>query len=132
MRIIYWLLGAAAAAAAASGTAYIVNRDKKGRKSQDFLEALRQGPVKILAYEPSIIAGGFRAEVFRGEMAGRPFSFVARVDASGTRWTFALVASDGGSFIQAVSSLPGESEHPLLAAYQILRRHSSVPNDTAN
>jgi hypothetical protein len=129
MRILYWLLGAAAASA---GAAYVVNRGRQGRIAQEFLEALRQGPIKIHADEPSIIAAGLRAEVFRGEIAGRPFSFVARVDATGTRWTFALVWSDAGSFIQSMVGLPGESDHPLQAAYQILRRHTSESNGVSN
>lgn len=122
MRILYWLLGAAATAAAG---AYVVNRGLQGRIAKDFLDALRRGPVSIHADEPSIIASGLRAESFRGEAAGRPFAFIAKVDVSGTRWTFALDWSGAGRFIQTWNTLSGESEHPLQSAYLLLRRHAS-------
>jgi len=128
MRIIYWLLGAAAVA----GAAYVVSRGKRQGIARDFLEALRQGPVTIHADEPHIIAPGQRAEVFRGEAYGRPFAFVAKVDASGTHWTFLLAWAGAGRFIETWNSLRGGSTHPLQAAYLLLRRQASKPNGAPN
>lgn len=122
MRIILWLLGAVAAVAAA---AYVVSRSKRKSIARDFLDALRQGPVVIEVDEPHIVAPGQRAEVFRGEAGGRSFAFVAKIDASGTKWTFALAWSGAGRFLETWSPLSGESEHPLQAAYTILRRHAA-------
>lgn len=127
MRIIHWLLGAAATAAAG---AYLVHRGKQGRHAQDFLEALMQGPVTIHADEPHI-GPGRRVEIFRGEAGGRPFSFATQIDASGTKWIFVLDWGDG-RYVQRWNSLDGETEHPLQSAYLLLRRHTAGPPGVSN
>lgn len=125
MRILYWLLGAAATAA---GAAYVASRGKRRSIAKDFLQALQQGPVKILVDEPHIVASGIKAETFRGEACGRAFAFVAKTDASGTRWTFVLAWSGAGQFVESWSPLRDASEHPLREAYALLRRHASKMN----
>lgn len=128
MRLLYWLLGAAATAVAG---AYVANRRADRILSERFLAALRMGPVTVEAYEPSIPAPGFRAEAFRGRLAGLPYAFVGRTDASGTRWTYALIWGDE-RLLHAWSPLSGEAEHPLSQAYLLLRRRASKDDGLSN
>lgn len=128
MRLLYWILGAAASAAAG---ALVLDRRSKRRLSDAFLAALRGNEIADLTYEAAIIAPGFRGELFRGRAAGRPFAFVARADASGTRWSYALVWGDaqlGASW----NPLSGEADHPFAQAYVLLRRRVSKDDGRAN
>ena len=127
MRALFWILGAFASAA---GGAYVLNRRARQRLAAGFLAALREGPVTVEAYTPEV-ASGFRTETFRGRVAGTPFAFVGRTEASGTRWSFALIwgpSTLGASW----SPLTGEAEHPLKQVYDILRRRASKDDGLSN
>ncbi|MEK7545789.1 MAG: hypothetical protein AAB554_01785 [Patescibacteria group bacterium] len=128
MRVFYWLLGAAATAIA---SAYVADRRVNRRLSERFLAALREGPFVVEAYEPSIPASGFRAEAFRGRVAGSNFAFVGRTDASGTDWTYALIWGDERVILRW-NPLSGEAEHPLSQAYLLLRRRASKDDGLSN
>ena len=127
MRALFWIIGALATAA---GGAYVVNRRARERLSVTFLEALREGPLTVEAYKPEV-ASGFRTETFRGRLAGTPFAFVGRTEASGTKWTFALIWGDA-SLGASWNPLTGGLEHPLKQAYDILRRRSSKDDGLSN
>ncbi|HTK60282.1 MAG TPA: hypothetical protein VL283_03710 [Candidatus Baltobacteraceae bacterium] len=128
MRALFWIVGALASVA---GGAYLVSRSANRRLSERFLAALREGPIVVEAYEPSIPASGFRAEAFRGKLAGMPFAFVGRTDVSGTKWTYALIWGDS-RLLLSWNPLSGEAEHPLQQAYLILRRRASKDDGLSN
>ena len=125
MRALFWIIGALASAA---GGAYFVNRRAQRRLSEQFLAALREGPVVVKAYEPSIVASGIRAEAFLGQAAGSPFEFAGQTDISGTKWRFGLIWR-GSRIVTDWNPLTGQDEHPLKQAYDILRRRSSKKDD---
>lgn len=129
MRILYWLLGAAGVAAA---TVYVVNRGKQDRIAQDFLLALRQGPIEIREKASAIVAPGQRAIVFKGEVGGRPFDFRAEAAASNTRWIFILEWAGVGRFAQTWNPMRGEREQPMQTAYLILLRHATASRGAPN
>ena len=125
MRVLFWLVGAIASAA---GGAYLLDRRAKRRAAEDFLAALRQEEIADLSYEAAIIAPGLRGELFRGSVRGREFAFVARADASGTRWTYALAWGElrmGASW----NAVAGGEDHPFSQAYAFLRRRASKKDD---
>jgi len=125
MRAVFWILGALASAA---GGAYLLSRSAKRRLSAQFLAALREGPVVVKAYEPSIVASGIRAEAFIGLASGMPFEFAGQTDTSGTNWRFGLIWR-GSRIVTDWNPLSGVDEHPLKQAYDILRRRSSKKDD---
>lgn len=127
MRALYWILGAFASLA---GGALLLDHRSKRRLSDGFFDALRKEPFAVQAYEPSV-AGGYRAEAFRGVVGGKPFAFAARTDADGAAWEYALIW--GGARIDARwNPLSGEPEHPLQLAYLILRRRASKDDGLSN
>lgn len=128
MRALYWLLGAAVGIA---GGALVLDRRAKRRIFDEFLAAVRGGRFGSLSYQPAIIPPGLRVALFRGELDGKPFIFVAKADASGTRWVYALIWADaklGASW----NPLTGEADHPLSQAYVLLRRRVSKDDGLSN
>ena len=128
MRLIYWVLGAAATSAAA----VVISRVRKSSVGKEFLEALRSAPGPIKADPPSIVAPGVRAETFRGTVAGRPFLFAAKFESADQRWTFALSWEGADVLIETSKSVSEESGKPLQGVYAYLRRQTSEDNDSAN
>ena len=128
MRALFWILGAVATAAAG---AFVLDRRGKRRLAESFLSALHASDLSDLAYEAGIIAPGLRAELFRGRLDGKPFAFVARADASGTHWTYALAWGEvrmGASW----NTVSEEADHPFSQAYAYLRRRLRKDDGLSN
>lgn len=128
MRVIFWILGAAAALA---GGAVALERRSRRRIADDFLAALRDGRLAFEAYQPAIVGKGTRAELFRGTAAGRPFAFIAQTDASATKWSYALAWGDD-RMTASWNPVSGEADHPFSQAYVILRRKATKDDGSAN
>lgn len=87
MRIIYWLIGAAATAAAG---AYLLDRQGAGRTAARFQAALGRGSVTVSSIRSSIPEPGIRQEAIHGTADGTPFLFISRTGRDGLQWTFTL------------------------------------------
>lgn len=128
MRAIFWILGAVAGLA---GGAIALERRSKRRVADGFLAALRAGQLVFEAYQPAIVGKGYRAELFRGTAAGRPFAFIAQTDVSATKWSYALAWGDD-RMTASWNPVSGEADHPFSQAYVILRRKATKDDGNAN
>lgn len=128
MRLLFWILGAAAGLA---GGAIALERRSKRRVADSFLSALRSGQLVFEAYQPSIVGKGHRAELFRGTAAGRPFAFIAQTDVRAAKWSYALAWGDD-RLTASWNPASGEADHPFSQAYVILRRKAAKDGGDAN
>lgn len=87
MRIVYWLIGAAATAAAG---VYLLDRQGGRRTSARFHSALDRGSVAVRSVHSSIPEPGIRQEAIHGVADGTPFLFISRTGRDGLRWTYTL------------------------------------------
>ncbi len=87
MRVLYWVLGAAATAVA---TAYLSHTRSDKKTVRRFVDALAAGRVIVHSERSSIPEAGVRQLTYRGIADGVEFVFTARTDKIGTRWTFIL------------------------------------------
>ncbi len=92
MRILHWILGAAATAAA---TAYVAKRRARTERIDRFISALEARQVTVHSAWDVILSGGMREHLFRGVADGKPFRLHARTTKDGLRWSLFLYHGDG-------------------------------------
>lgn len=119
MRVLYWLLGAAAAMI---GTALIVDRKKARGFVQEFRAALAKGAVVIDEDDPHIFGAGLRGDIFKGTAAGHPFAFRAVIDASGTRHGYVLAWAGRGMVTGDWNAVKDGDAYGLRELYLELQR----------
>ena len=117
MRILKWLLAAAAAAAAA---AYASDRYSTRRTAARFRAALARDGVTVHSIGSSIPDPGFRQDDIHGQADGVEVLFTAKTDRDGLKWTYTLTWTGG-----AVLGLD------LADVRDALKRLPVVPRDAA-
>ncbi len=118
MRILYWVLGAAAAAMTAS---YLLHTRSERKTIRRFVDALDSGRVTVRSERSSIPEAGVRQLTYRGLAEDTEFVFTARTDKIGTRWTFILTWLYE-PVLERWDALKGERERSLAGIHLALKR----------
>jgi hypothetical protein len=128
MRVLLWILGAAATV---TGALYAARR-KERRVADAFLKAVQDGHIDRV-HDAPVIGGGFRGGVINGLADGTDFCLVMRTDrADGVIRLYDLAWDGHGSARGTFNPLKDSHVKALAEAYEMLARLCGRAHDPPN